>query len=129
MRGMTDVPVTTLVWVRHGEADSNRDGRFGGHSPAALTPKRVRQAQATAHALTRLQPPAIIASDLMRARQTAEPIADACKLPLVLEPGLRERSLGVLDGLSFQEAEQLYPDLWKRMRDPDMVPERGETHD
>lgn len=129
MRAMTDVPVTTLVWVRHGEADSNRDGRFGGHSPAPLTERGVRQARATARALVALRPTAIVSSDLARARQTAEPIADACRLPLALDPDLRERSLGILDGLSFAEAQERHPDLWARLRDPEMVPERGEPHD
>jgi len=126
-----DAPVTTLLWVRHGEADSNRDGRFGGHSPVPLTARGQRQALATAHALTRLAPTAIVSSDLVRARQTAEPIADACRLPLTLEPALRERSLGILDGLSFVEAEQQHPELWAalRRREPEAVPEGGESHE
>lgn len=127
---MTD-PVTTLVWVRHGEADSNRDGRFGGHSPVPLTERGRRQAEATARAIVRLEPTAIVSSDLVRARQTAEPIAAACQLPLVLDPGLRERSVGILDGLSFAEAEERHPELWARMRsrDPGAVPDGGETQE
>src|SRR5690348_16186936 len=77
-------PVTTLFWVRHGEADSNRDGRFGGHSPAPLTARGVRQAEAAARALVRVEPTAIISSDLLRATQTAEPIGRAAGLPVTL---------------------------------------------
>jgi len=128
---VSDVPVTTLLWVRHGEADSNRDGRFGGHSPVALTPLGERQARATAAAIARLQPTAIVSSDLVRARQTAEPIADACRLPLVFDAGLRERSLGILDGLSFAEAEQQHPELWARLRrrEPEAIPDGGESQE
>jgi 2,3-bisphosphoglycerate-dependent phosphoglycerate mutase len=126
-----DAPVTTLLWVRHGEADSNRDGRFGGHSPVPLTDRGVRQAQATARALVHMNPTAIVSSDVVRARQTAEPIADACRLDLTLEPGLRERSLGILDGLSFVEAEQQHPEIFAKLRKraPDAIPEGGETNE
>jgi 2,3-bisphosphoglycerate-dependent phosphoglycerate mutase len=121
--------VTTLLWVRHGEADSNRHGRFGGHSDAPLTARGVRQAEATARVITRLEPTAILSSDLVRARQTAEPIAEACRLPLGFDAGLRERSLGIFDGLGFADAEARYPELWRRMRagDPEAIPEGGES--
>jgi probable phosphoglycerate mutase len=123
--------VTTLIWVRHGEADSNRDGRFGGHAPVPLTELGQRQAAATGRALARAEPTAIVSSDLRRAHQTAEAIALACNLPISPEPGLRERSLGILDGLSFAEAESQHPELWARLRgrDPHLVPEGGEHND
>jgi probable phosphoglycerate mutase len=126
---LSDAP-TTLLWIRHGEADSNRDGKFGGHSPVPLTELGRRQAAATARALARLEPTVLVSSDLLRARQTAEPIAELCRLELVLDPALRERSVGVLDGLSFAEAEARHPELWARLRarDPDAIPEGGETH-
>jgi probable phosphoglycerate mutase len=128
---MRDVSATTLLWVRHGEADSNRDGRFGGHSPAPLTERGLRQAEATGRAITRYQPTAIVSSDLLRAQQTAEAIGAATSLPVELDPGLRERSLGILDGLSFVDAEARHPELWARLksRDPHLVPEGGEHND
>jgi probable phosphoglycerate mutase len=130
MTPVSDAPVTTLLWIRHGEADSNRDGKFGGHSPAPLTELGRRQAAATARAVKHFEPTVLVSSDLARARQTAEPIAEACGLELRLEPALRERSLGILDGLSFKDAELQHPELWQRLRarDPDAIPEGGETH-
>jgi probable phosphoglycerate mutase len=122
------VTVTTLLWVRHGEADSNRDGRFGGHSPAALTTLGLEQAARTGAAMVAHAPTAIVSSDLMRARQTAEAIGAACALPIEFDPALRERSLGILDGLSFTETEEKHPALWARLRarDHDLVPDGGE---
>jgi len=127
---VSDSAVTTLLWIRHGEAESNRDGRFGGHSAAALTELGRRQAAATARAVARFEPTALVSSDLARARQTAEPIAEACRLEIVLEPGLRERSVGILDGLSFTEAAERHPELWQRLRarDHTAIPDGGETH-
>ena len=120
---------TVLYLVRHGEAESNRDGRFGGWSPVPLTELGRRQALATAAELRRREPSVLVTSDVPRARETAAPIAEALGLEPVLEPGLRERSLGVFDGLSFAEAEARYPDLWKRLasRDAHAVPDGGET--
>lgn len=122
---------TVLYLVRHGEADANRDGRIGGWSPTPLTELGRRQAERAAAELARRAPTRLVTSDLPRARQTAEPIALATGLAPELEPGLRERSLGVLDGLSFAEARDRHPALWQRMtaRDPDAVPEGGETAD
>lgn len=120
-----------LYLVRHGEADSNRDGRIGGWSPAPLTDLGRRQADRAAAELARRAPTRLITSDLERARQTAAPIAAATGLAPILEAGLRERSLGVLDGLPFDEARAREPALWQRMiaRDPAAVPAGGETAD
>ena len=120
-----------LYFVRHGQADSNRDSRFGGWSEAPLTELGQRQATAAAAEMRRREPEVLITSDLTRARETAAPIAEMLGLEPRLEPGLRERSLGIFDGLSFADAETRYPDVWKRLmsRDPDAVPEGGETAD
>lgn len=122
---------TSLYLVRHGEAESNASLRFGGWSPVPLTDKGRRQAEAVARVLAARTPTAIVSSDLARAHQTADPIALATGLPIALDERLRERSVGVFDGLLFTEAEARYPDAWAKMiaRDPDAVPEGAETVD
>jgi probable phosphoglycerate mutase len=122
---------TVLYLVRHGEADSNRDSRFGGWSPAPLTDLGQRQAAAAASELRRRGPTVLVTSDLARAHQTAAPIAAMLGLEPRLEPGVRERSLGVFDGLTFADAEARVPDVWQRLmsRDPAAVPEGGESAD
>ncbi len=124
-------PRTVLYLVRHGEADSNRDGRIGGWSPVPLTALGRHQAERAAVELARRQPTRLITSDIVRAQETAAPIAVATGLTPTLEPGLRERSLGVLDGLSFEEVKARHPTMWERMmaRDASSVPEGGEAAD
>lgn len=123
---------TVLALVRHGQSESNLSGCIGGHSQTPLTELGQRQAHRTARALADdFAPGVVISSDLLRARQTAIPIAQACNVELVIDPRLRERSLGVLDGLTFAEAEAADPDIWRRLRDrdPDACPSGGEPVD
>jgi broad specificity phosphatase PhoE len=131
--GSADAPeATVLALVRHGESEGNIHGRVGGHGPTPLTERGHRQAHALAAALARaFQPTAIVASDLIRARQTAAPLAELTGLSPVLDPRWRERSLGVMDGLLFTEIEARYPDDWHRLRtrEPGACPPGGETQD
>jgi probable phosphoglycerate mutase len=122
---------TSLFFVRHGLADSNVGQRFGGWSPAPLTEFGHRQAHAAGAALRARAPTAIVSSDIVRAHQTAEAIAAALALPIEAHVGLRERSVGIFDGMSFAEAQAQHPAEWARLiaRDPDVAPGGGETVD
>jgi len=72
---------------------------------------------------------AVYSSDLQRARTTAEAIAQAQQLTLSLEPGLRERHFGHLEGLTHQEITARWPEQARRWRerDPAFGPDGGET--
>jgi probable phosphoglycerate mutase len=121
---------TLIALVRHGQSEGNVSGCIGGHCATPLTELGHRQSRATAEALVReLEPTVLVSSDLVRARQTAEPIARSCALDLGLDARLRERSLGVMDGLSFTDAAERYPDDWQRLRarEPGACPPGGET--
>jgi probable phosphoglycerate mutase len=120
---------TVVALIRHGESQSNVERRIGGHTPMPLTALGRRQAERAAAALARdLAPTAVITSDLVRARDTAIPIAAAAGVDVQPDPGLRERSLGLLDGLSFADAEARHPDLFARLRarDASFCPPGGE---
>jgi probable phosphoglycerate mutase len=122
---------TTLVFVRHGESEGNRDRKFGGHGPTPLTDQGLRQADATAAILGPAGATAVVSSDLVRARQTATPIAKVLGLDLGFDEGLRERGLGVLDGMGFEQAKREHPNLWAKLvsRDTSWCPPEGETVD
>jgi probable phosphoglycerate mutase len=99
--------VTLLTLVRHGETDWNRARRIQGSTDIPLNETGRAQAREAAAALRdQLSTPAapiapiVVASDLSRARETAEIIAAALDLPApVLYPGLRERAYGDAEGI------------------------------
>ncbi|WP_428268506.1 histidine phosphatase family protein [Haliangium sp.] len=131
--GSSDGSETThIALVRHGQSAGNAERRIGGHGPTPLTPHGHRQAEVMAAALVRsFRPTALVTSDLVRARQTATAVAEASGLELVTDPRWRERSLGVLDDLLFDQIEARHPELWQRLRarDPSVVPPQGESLD
>ena len=104
------MPVTKLYLVRHGQSAGNAEGRFGGHSPTPLSKLGERQAKLAADLLAREGVTAIYSSDLHRAVQTAEYLSKATSLPLQTTEAFRERNVGVLEGLTFDESKQSFPD-------------------
>ena len=120
---------TRIIAVRHGETAWNVDTRIQGHLDIPLNNTGQWQARQLARALA-VEPPSIIyASDLQRAHATGQAVADATGAPLVVEPGLRERSFGQLEGRTFAEIETELPEQARRwrQRDPHFAPEGGET--
>jgi len=103
------MPVTKLYLVRHGQSAGNAEGRFGGHSATPLSELGFHQAQLTAQTLAKEKIDAIYTSDLLRAVQTAEPLAELLDLPIIKTPAFRERHVGVLEGLTFDESKESFP--------------------
>ncbi|CAN5594282.1 alpha-ribazole phosphatase [soil metagenome] len=100
---------TQLYLIRHGQSAGNAEGRFGGHGPTPLSPLGMQQAEKTAKVLAKEGIHAIYSSDLHRAVQTATPLAELLNLPIHKTPAFRERHVGVLEGLTFDESKQQYP--------------------
>lgn len=103
------MPVTKLYLVRHGQSNGNAEGRFGGHSPTPLSALGKKQAEMTARALAKEKIHVIYSSDLLRAVQTAEPLAKILDLPIIATAAFRERKVGVLEGKTFDESKAEYP--------------------
>jgi probable phosphoglycerate mutase len=120
---------TRIVAIRHGQTAWNADGRIQGHTDIPLDALGQQQAERLAQALADDELQAVIASDLLRARQTAAPLAAHKGLPLQTDAGLRERGFGEFEGLSFAQIEQRWPEqaaAWRR-RDPDFGARGGEV--
>jgi probable phosphoglycerate mutase len=121
--------VIELIVVRHGETDWNRVRRFQGHTDIALNASGIDQAARLAGALAHEPIAAIHASDLARARATAEPVAAGLGLSVVSDPRLRERQYGILEGLTFEELVAAHPEEARRLsaRDPQHAIPGGES--
>jgi 2,3-bisphosphoglycerate-dependent phosphoglycerate mutase len=124
-------PRTTRVYlIRHAESVANAGSYFAGQSDATLSDRGRRQAEALGLAFSRVPLDALYASDLVRARDTAAALGRGRLLDVEIEPGLRERHMGELSGVSFDEVRDRYPELWQKLlsRDPYAAPPGGESH-
>jgi probable phosphoglycerate mutase len=109
---------TRLLLVRHGETDDNRNLVFQGQLGLGLNALGREQAALLAARLARgaERPAVLVASDLDRARETAEILGLALGLVPALDPDLREVYLGAWQGLSFTEIAARFPDEWSAFR-------------
>lgn len=108
---------TTLYFIRHGYSTANVRALFVGHLDVPLTEQGQEQARRTAEYVAQFPLDALYSSDLLRARQTAEPIAELTGLEPILERDLREYFFGDLEGVPFPEYEKTNPEfcaLWAK---------------
>ena len=102
--------------VRHGETDWNKLGRFQGHTDISLNDRGLSQARETAVASEDWGYTAIYSSPLVRTVQVAEEIAKVTPMLVSQEPGLKELSLGDLEGVTGEEMRNDWPDLFSAWR-------------
>lgn len=100
-----DKPVYTFVFLRHGESVGNAEARWQGQSDYMLTEKGRMQVRLLADRWKSegMKFDLIIASPLVRAKETAEMIASALDAQVQLEPLLMERHIGEMEGLTAEE--------------------------
>jgi probable phosphoglycerate mutase len=104
---VSDNDAFQVLLLRHGETDANASGVIQGWLPVPLNQRGRTQSHRLAARLKTFVPRVarLISSDLVRARQTAEPIADALGLDVVFDPRWRERGLGEMQGQTIGERE------------------------
>jgi probable phosphoglycerate mutase len=120
---------TQVVLVRHGETIWNVEGRFQGHKDSALSENGIAQAMALSGRLARFNFTDLYSSDSGRAYSTAEFISSTRGHPIVTDHRLRERNLGIFEGLRSEEIEVKYPSEYRSYKtsDPDYVIPQGES--
>jgi len=111
-----------LILIRHGETRWNETKRFQGISDIELSAKGQTQARSLAQSLRNEPLTAIYTSPLIRARQTAECIAQHHDCPLLVDEGLQELNQGQLEGLTGEELRRDFPDFI-----PQWIKEPGTT--
>jgi probable phosphoglycerate mutase len=117
-----------LFLARHGETAWNLEQRWQGQTDVDLNDSGRAQAAALAARLAAHRITRICASDLSRARETAEIIARHLRIDgVVLDRGLRERGYGIFEGLTRSECEAQHPEEWARyVADHRHTPARAE---
>lgn len=114
---------------RHGQTIWNAEGRPQGQSetPVPLTLIGVEQAYRLAQKLSDKKIKLIVSSDLLRAKQTAEIVAEELKVPVKFDARLREVDYGILNGLYALEREEICPDYRKSYEDVSIPFPQGES--
>jgi probable phosphoglycerate mutase len=118
---------TRIIAVRHGETAWNVDARIQGQLDIGLNATGRWQARRVGEALAGEPISAIYSSDLGRAHETAQSIADAAGTAVIPDQGLRERSFGMFEGKTVGEIHETWPDHahnW-RQRIPEWEPPEG----
>src|SRR2546421_790441 len=119
---------TRVLLLRH--AETTHPHVFNGfESDVGLSRRGLRQALAIAPVLAAESPTAVVSSGMRRALETAHPIAEACGLPIRVEPDLHERKVGVLCGKSDEETGGLWTETVRRWQggEPDFATEGAES--
>jgi broad specificity phosphatase PhoE len=114
-----------IVFARHGETAANRRRLALGRADPPLTERGTEQAGALAHRLASLDVATVYSSPLLRARDTAAPIAAAAGADLVIDERLIELDYGEWDQKSFPDLP--VDELARWRKDPSFAPPGGES--
>ena len=120
---------TRLLLVRHGQIRANIDSVWHGSTDAELTPQGVEEARLVAAHIASARPEvaAVYTSPLRRARDTAEGIATALGVAVVVRPGLAEYGIGALEGETFADLAACHRFFEQSVGDLDWAPTGGES--
>lgn len=112
--------VKRVIFIRPGETDWNREFRFQGQVAVPLNKHGKQQAQRLANFIRNIGVSALYTSDLRRAVETAELLVEKLGFTPVTDARLRERNIGIWQGLTQKEMESWYPAEYQQFRaDPD----------
>jgi len=98
-----------IYLVRHGQTDWNVEKKTQGHTDIPLNDKGREQARSLSLSISKLRVESIISSDLLRAKETAKIINEACGVHLIFDQRLREINYGDLEGIP---RDTLKPEIW-----------------
>ena len=104
---------TEIILIRHGETEWNSQKRMQGHSNSDLSSVGQAQIQALGQWMKNVPFDHIYSSDSLRAKQTAEAITQFSGNELQFDQRLREKNLGVFEGLTSEEARERHPEVFR----------------
>jgi probable phosphoglycerate mutase len=108
---------TTFYIVRHGETEWNEKGILQGHLDSPLSFRGTMQAKALSQYFSNVAYDKIVSSDLPRAVTTSEIIRDKNNIPIDLDKRIRERNLGIAQGLTNHIFKERFPDIHAKFKE------------
>jgi broad specificity phosphatase PhoE len=105
--------VKRVVLIRTGETDWNLQGRWQGWVAAPLNDHGRQQARKLATFVRNIGMKALYSSDLRRSRETAEILTAQLGYEPIYDEHLRERNIGVWQGLTREEFMSWYPEAYQ----------------
>lgn len=118
---------TTILLIRHGLTDWNKERRWQGHFDVPLNAVGREQARRLARRLQGWPIQALYSSDLARAAGTAEELGKVLGLAPALDPAWRELHVGLFEGHTREEIQERFPEVWARLADGFLEAPEGET--
>ncbi|MFC1920669.1 histidine phosphatase family protein [Chloroflexota bacterium] len=103
--------MSRLLLVRHGITETNATRRFTGHSDVDLNAEGYRQVEQLGERLKEAKLDVVYSSDLKRTLETAKAIINGHELEIIPCPDLRELNYGDVEGLTYKEINNQYPEL------------------
>lgn len=107
--------VKRIILIRPGETEWNRQGRIQGWLPVPLNDHGRQQAQRLTNFIRNIGAAALYSSDLRRASETADLLAEKLGFPPILDARLRERNLGQWQGLTLFEVQSWFAEEYKQL--------------
>ncbi|MCP3164990.1 histidine phosphatase family protein [Myxococcus qinghaiensis] len=104
--------VTRMILVRHGRPSEEMKGRCYGRLDVGLAPEGYVQAERAARLLAQVELQALYSSPRLRALDTARRLAADRGLDIRVEEAFREIDFGLFEGLTYEEAERRFPDVY-----------------
>jgi len=102
--------MVTLILIRHGESQANRQRIFAGQIDPDLQNKGIKQAKLTAkYIVEHYNVDKIYSSDLQRAYKTALCLAEELNIEITQDKNLREIHGGEWEGIKFSDLPVKYP--------------------
>lgn len=105
--------MTRLYLIRHGQVVGHEQRRYNGHADVALTDLGVEQYHLLKERLADSHISACYSSNLTRCRIGAGIICEQFGIEPVHRSELRELNIGIWEGLTWQEIQNRWPDMWQ----------------
>lgn len=116
----------TIYFIRHAQSEANEKDILASRQDFPLTEKGRSDAEAIAAELREIaQLDRIVCSPLLRAQQTAAPIAEAFGLEVETDERITEQELGVFSGMTYAELDECPDYMHDRTRRWQWIPEGG----